>query len=603
MNRKFSAKAIHCVWMGALLLSALAAYADTQVTFQIDMTAAISNAQFYPGEGVAARGTFDGWGTPGFVLTNNPGGVNSNLFSGTYDDTADANGGVMDWQFVILTNGSILSVNGFSVQADADNYCAKLPATSGASLVVPIVFWDDGGPAVSNAITFQVDMAEQLHLGNFSTNDNVYGLGSFEGWTDANFPLTNNPALNVTNGEGTVTSLVYEGTYTNWGASPGAAAEYKFVYNNGSDQYESPTTGDPDNNNNRFFMNEPQSLPLVAFSDIPFADTVTNNVTFVIDMSVQEDVGNFNAAANTVEIHGDYNLWGNGTTMLNTNANSPSLYYTTIQYVEAAGQEAYFKYVIQPGTQWENVSAANSIGGNRHLNLLSSNGTFTDGPVFFSDEGLSSLSDFVTVSNCMVTFTVDMSPATNADSTFNSGGPFILGFDNVYLNGINGGVDNSYWTWSALDAPSQYQMTEIGSGPLYTLTVPVNEGQPLDLVYKYGIDGQDDEAASGANHMRYIRSLPDYTMPTDVFGSQGATTSTEIAFGDLTIGRTNDQLALSWLGGIAIHLQTTSSLNPGTVWTNLNLTDGTNLIVAPGGMVSTNYTIGQGDLFFRLVGP
>ena len=55
MNQKFSAKAIHCVWMGALLLSALAAYADTQVTFQIDMTAAISNAQFYPGEGVAAR--------------------------------------------------------------------------------------------------------------------------------------------------------------------------------------------------------------------------------------------------------------------------------------------------------------------------------------------------------------------------------------------------------------------------------------------------------------------------------------------------------------------------------------------------------------------
>jgi hypothetical protein len=99
-------------------------------------------------------------------------------------------------------------------------------------------------------------------------------------------------------------------------------------------------------------------------------------------------------------------------------------------------------------------------------------------------------------------------------------------------------------------------------------------------------------------------------MPVDTYGSQGATTQSEIPFGDLAITNVNDQVngggnqvQLSWLGRGGVHLQTTSSLNAGTVWTDQYLTDGTNLLVAPGGMASTNYIIGQGSLFYRLVGP
>ena len=40
-------------------------------------------------------------------------------------------------------------------------------------------------------------------------------------------------------------------------------------------------------------------------------------------------------------------------------------------------------------------------------------------------------------------------------------------------------------------------MNEIGNGPLYTITVPVNAGQQVDLVYKYGIDGYDNESRTG----------------------------------------------------------------------------------------------------------
>jgi hypothetical protein len=444
-------------------------------------------------------------------------------------------------------------------------------------------------------------------------SNGVYCQGSFEGWNDS-FPLTNNQALNTTNAQGFITSLPYQGTYTAWSASPGAAAEYKFVYNNGADNYESPLTGDPDNNQNRGVLNTAQVLPLVNYSDVPFSSTVTNNVTFIVDMSVQEALGNFNPATGSyIEIHGDYNQWGSGTTLTNSPSDTnTSHYYFNWQYIGAQGMQVYFKYVIQPGTQWEDVSDSNSIGGNRWLAL--SQGNTTAGPVYFSDEGTSSLPDYVPVTNCMVTFTVDMSPTTNASYTGNSGGPFVIGVDSVYLNGLNGGVNNSFWggsPWGGpLAAPPAYAMTEIGSSALYTITLPVNQGQPLDVIYKYGINGYDNEAGFADNHTRFIRSIPNYSMPTDVFGSQGSTSSSELSFGNFTVAKTNSSIALSWLGRTGIRLQQTTSLTPPIVWTQLPLTDGTNLIVTQGpgssssvGYAHTNYTIGSGNLFFELIGP
>jgi hypothetical protein len=275
-----------------------------------------------------------------------------------------------------------------------------------------------------------------------------------------------------------------------------------------------------------------------------------------------------------------------------------------VTIVDSPGAEHQFKYFIQPGT-WEIPSPANQgPGGNRYLFLLQTNGSFTEGPVYFDDVLPGIPLDSVTVTNCMVTFTVDMTPATVPTATNNNGGPFVVGTDSVYINGIDNGVDPSWWTWSLLSAPPLDEMTNIPGGNLYSVTIPVNKGQPLDIVYKYGINAQDNEAPSGANHMRYIRSLPNYTMPTDIFGGQGTTTSTEISFGDLGIASASGhQIDISWLGRPGVHLQTAPSLNPGTAWTDLYLTDGTNLLVAPGGMAGTNYTVGPGSLFIRLVGP
>ena len=159
-------------------------------------------------------------------------------------------------------------------------------------------------------------------------------------------------------------------------------------------------------------------------------------------------------------------------------------------------------------------------------------------------------------------------------------------------------------------------MNEIGSGNLYTITIPVNDGQPLQVVYKYGINGSDDESGVNDNHSRYIRSLPNYTMPTDEWGGQGSTTSTEPSLANFSYSRSGSTLNLQWLGRTGFHLQTTTSLTPPIAWTPLPLSDGTNLVVtpgnelqgiAPGGALTTNvttsYPIGSGNLYYELIGP
>lgn len=585
-----------CFSAGALLLSAAIVSAQTPVTFQVDM----SDNPLTAGQSVSVNGAFDGW-SGNHVMSNNPEGANPNLYSATVTDVSVAKGSVMDWQYRILSGSSTIS---YSSQADGDNYCATIP-TNGA-LATPSHFWSDDGPGLTYNITFQVDMAEQLHLGNFNPNTmNVYCQGSFEGWSDANFPLTNNAALNVTNGEGYVTSMPYQGTFTTWTACSNAAAEYKFVYNNGADVYEGPTTGDPDNNNNRFFVNASnQTLPMVSFSDKPFNNTVTNNVTFIVDMQVQEFYSAFNPNTQQVEIFGDYNNWNGGTVMANTNPANTNLFYTTIQYIGGAGTPQYYKYQIDPGGNWENPAASNLIGGNRYFDLGSTSGNLVVGPVYFSDQSSFSMSDLVTVTNCEVTFTVDMSAATNAASTYNSGGPFVLGFDTVYLNGLNNGNNDSFWGWGPLDAPPQYQMTEVGDTALYTITLPVNQGQPLNIQYDYGIDGNANEP--NGNHFHYIRSLPNYSMPTDLFG---APAPQEPSFGNLAVNSGAGNITLSWLGRPGVQLQKTSSLTSPIVWTPLPLTDGTNLTVNQGpgsldpvGYASTNYPV-TGSAFFELIGP
>jgi hypothetical protein len=561
------------------------ANADTHLTFQVDMSQQIAADAFNPAtDQVWIQGSFNGWAR--LFLTASP--LNTNVYMGAFDDTNDAGGAEIAYLF---------GDNRYSYETTADynNRTIFLPTANGASLALPYAYFDDDGPAITSMVTFQVDMSGEINGGTFVPGVNTVEVrGTFEGWNGGS-TMTNDPTILRTNYEGVVSSNVYVLTLPVV-SSTNAMNDFKYVMEPG-DQWETPAPSNRDGGANRWLINSgTRTLPVVYFSDVPVY--VSNNVTFEVDMTTQIAGGNFSTNSNTVEVHGDFDGWSYGRVMTNNPSSAtPNIFSAVVPYVGEPGDQHYFQYVIQPAYQWEIVSPANSIGGNRHLSLAMTNGYFTNGPVYFSDEAPSSLGyDFVTMPGCMVTFTVDMTPAINSAR-------FFPGIDQVDLNGVNNGANDSFWTWGFFNSPPNYVMNQIVSSALYTVTVPVNMGQSLDLVYKYGINGFDNEAGFLDNHERWVRSLPNYTMPVDTFGAQGNATVAEPSFGNLTISKTGHQVNLSWIGRRGVHLQSSSSLAPGAVWTDLFLTDGTSLPVGPGGVAGTNYSVVPGSLFFRLTGP
>jgi hypothetical protein len=182
-----------------------------------------------------------------------------------------------------------------------------------------------------------------------------------------------------------------------------------------------------------------------------------------------------------------------------------------------------------------------------------------------------------------VTFSVSM---TNA-MQYGTSTPFDPGVDTVFLNGDFLG----WWPWG-LSAPPQFQMVNDPPGSeIYTLTLVVPKGTSLQLTYKYGIDGYDNEAAVGQNHVRLVRSAQgNYTMPMDQFGKQ----LVEPSFGNLAIGSpSSGNIPITWLGRPGVHLQTSTNLANGT-WQDHVETDG---------LGSTNWPVGDGAVFFRLIKP
>jgi len=158
----------YAVWAGLLLCSVAVASANTLVTFQVDM----STAGIDPNtQTVSAHGSFNSWGA-GFALTNNPSGAKPYLYTGTAN--VAANGTVMEYKYVI-DPGTWESI------PKGNNRLATLPTISGASLVLPMVYYADNPPSpVTVDVTFKVDMAQQMNVGAFDPSSvSVYPRGTW----------------------------------------------------------------------------------------------------------------------------------------------------------------------------------------------------------------------------------------------------------------------------------------------------------------------------------------------------------------------------------------------------------------------------------------
>lgn|ERR1017187_7611522 len=586
MTNKSNRKAMQSIAGVALLLFAVGiANADTLVTFQVDMSVVTTNGSgiFDPStQTVAARGTFSGWNA--FPLTNNPTGANSNLYTGTTN--VAGNGSVMQFKYTIEPGAHYESV----VLGGSHNRLVTLPSNSGASLVVPVVYYNDTAPDNTPAVpvTFRVNLAQQINVGAFIPDTSlVYVRGSFNGY-GLDTAMTNDPSIRTTNQFGLVNSNVYVMSYDITG-SPGQTTDYKYYIDTGVNwESPGPGVGDPNDNNNRFFNlgAAPQTLPIIFFNDAPYAPIVTNNVTFQVDMSAQALIGAFDPSTGTVELRGNFNSWGTPQILCtnDVNASNTNLYKTVVTLTNGVGASFAYKF-------W--ASIANNGGyetfADNRIFFLANASSQTLPPVFFNDQALG---DYLP-DDTLVTFNVNMTGAVGTDAHV-----FDPSLDQVFINGIN--ILNGAYRFLTWDT-SLPQLVENPVGSTnYTLDVTLPKGSPVALNYKYGINGVDDEAGANANHVRFVRTTGTYALPRDTFGSQ----LVEPSFGQLKAdAAVAGHVPVSWLGRPGVYLQTGTNL---LIWTTLADTAG---LGPPHGLNSTNGFVSvtnwpsSGKAFFRLVKP
>jgi hypothetical protein len=511
------------------------------VTFRVDMSGATGFNSVL--DVVDVRGTFNGWsGGSNLISTANP-----NILTNTFE-IGDPAGTVEHHKFTWNSN--------FELQGIGDR-----PFTLGSTAqTLPLVYFSDLPPAISattNSITFRVSMSAQVTVGNFDpTNDTVSVAGTFQRpaqWTSQIFQLTNSGGN------------LYIGTFTNDGNYPGTYEEFKFIITHfGNDTWEYI-------NNRTFILTNNGVLPIVYFNDIGNATPVT----FQVDMSVQAAGGRFVNGADVVECKGSFNGWLGGFVLTNDPAINSNLFKGTLFIFENPGTTEYYRFTVNGGFSglgWE--TPASTDGTNRSF-MVTTN-ALTLPVVLWSDWTSSDLLPAMTV----VTFQVNMTNAVGADAHV-----FDSNFDTVYLNGDW----IPWWSWNS--PPPEFQMTNnpVGS-EIYTISLAFPPGFSVPLTYKYSINGGDNEAGFGINHLRYVRSTGVYSLPMDTFGSQ----LHEQSFGNLQMGKpTAGKSLISWLGRPGVWLQKNTNLTS-TSWQNLPATDG---------LSSTNYPISAAREFFRLVKP
>lgn len=538
---------------------------NTLVTFSVDMSSAFNAGYFVLGtDTVAARGTFNGYGQ--FFLTNDPVGSNPYLFSGTLSDTTEANGSKMQYKF--WTSNASAPNTGWEGTVSGQNRCVLLPATSGASLVLPTPFYGDGGLPEISTVTFQVDMAQQINVGAFHPATDILDVrGHFNSWSGSVNVLTNDPTILRTNQYGLVTSNVFV-TTVDVAASHAAAEGFKFVIQ--PSNWENPSAINSDGGGNRYFTSIPQTLPIVFFADAAFAPVATLNVKFQVDMTAQVIAGVFDPIGGYVQVRGEFTSWGSNPVTCTNDPSSANtnLYTAVIPITNGVGVVEQYKFwaSVLPNSGWETTP-------NRSFTMVNAS-SLTLPTVFFNDTDPADLLPADTV----VTFSVSMTNAVGTD-----GHAFNAQSDAVYING----PPNGFLGWGT----SLPLLTNNPTGSeIYSVDLLIPKGSPVMQTYKYGINGSDNEAAVNSNHVRPIRTTGTYAMPLDQFGNQYA----EPSFGNLLASRAASGHALiSWLGRPGVHLQTRTNLTTAP-WVDHMETDG---------LSSTNWPAGSGNLYFRLIRP
>jgi hypothetical protein len=547
------------------------------VTFQVDMSVQIADGSFNPnaGDTVYAAGTFQTNPWTGFQL--NPSVGNTNIYTAVYPDQNLTNT-VEQFKFKFHSVTTNLDV--------FDDDLNRLFTLKSGGQTLPLVYFNYGFPVpstVTNNLTLSVDMGPQIYLGHFNPGTmQIEAFGTFTSpkWSTG-IVMTNNPTAVNSN---VFLCTIPDGNYS------GGFEQFKFVIVNGGNTYESTA--------NRTFYTPTNAgaLPLAYFNHISSYGSAP--ITFQVDMTVPLEAGTFSPAnGDILSVAGTFqtNTWSPGICVLTNSAVSTNIYYGTFLDLNQPGIGEAFKFQIMPSslasTNWEN-------SGDRFFLLGST--ALTNPLVLWSNLDPHNAAPTAT----LVTFTVDMTGAVDDNSVafdVNNDLPLVDGdFTSPQWQVMNNATDPT-----VLGDYSSYFLNRVGNTMLFTNSFLVPAGNALQLSYKYGIlhnsgnintSTVDNEAPFGQNHVRFIRALGSYNLPTDIFGQQhtNQAAATEPSFGNLAIGRlSGGTFPISWLGRPGVHLQYTTNL-VNSAWIDVSATDG--------GM-ATNWPSTSSGRYFRLVNP
>jgi len=406
-------------------------------------------------------------------------------------------------------------------------------------------------------VTFQVNMEIQAMLGTFNAGSGhtVEVHGSFDGWGPGAVL-----SANVSNPN------IYEGTI-DIGAATGSQVQYKFVINQaGTQVWENNGVG-PGGAQNRAFdvPGAAETLPLVYFNNQSTPPGVVA-VTFQVNLSVQESVGNFNpASGHTVEARGSFDNWGPGIT-LTVDPNNAAIYQGTVNINGSAGALFEHKYVInQAGTLiWEGNVGPGGPNGNRVLTLSTS-------PQILSVVYFNNLTN---------------NPGAGIPVTFrvNLGVQIARGlFDPASGTVVVAGPFNN---WSTTASPLT---NSVDNPSLFIGTVNINTVSPGGSVpHKFVLNGGTWE---GGDNRVFTLASPSQILPVEPFDRVG-----DLGTVSVTVDVSVFQVTVSWTAGPNIRLQKSTDLNG--AWEEV-----------PGSLGQPSFIFNLGfeedrpSTFFRLAGP
>ncbi len=527
--------------VGAAYYNNIEGYRD--VTFSVNMSVQQTMGNFNPAtQTVEVRGPFNAWA--GTALTAQGEGV--------YSGTVRVSGAAAAVPYKFFAGGYEAGGDRtFTLAFNSDR--APTPAQ-----VLDTVFYSNVNTVPDfRPVTFAVNMSRQVSLAAFNpATDFLEVRGDMNGWNGGT-------VWRLTDGD---SDGIYTGTFRIEGAA-NASVEYKF---------QSSAAGAPDSgyetSPNRTLTLGPVQTPQTA-STVYFNNDSgqTRQVTFAVDMSVQEQIGNFNPATGVVQLRG---LGGFGDTQAQalTREGTTLTYSGTFAVPGDSATDFAYKFWAT-GATFEVINP-NDTFINRTLTLGTSGTPQTAPTVFFSNVSLPPPSGLSytpsSLSGTVDTEISSLSPSVTGTVTSYSVSPTLpVGLSISTSTGVISG------TPTAVSASASYTVTATNGTGSTTATVTIEVvAAPVGSTFAGAYPGvsMTDVAPNGLTYLANYAFGGDATTQATL-PVQDTSDPTKLRM--VVVFRTDDStLPLNALGG-----ETTANL--AGVWSASGVSVGNSTDVSP----------------------